>query len=71
MQDFEPLGFAASLVEEWFGVKNLIRITIMAKVMYYAKEKTMVSTNRPKVLAFASNIVERELTVSMPYWFLP
>jgi len=29
----------------------------MAKVKYYAKEKTMVSTNRPKVLAFASDIV--------------
>jgi len=40
-----------------FGVKNLIRITIMAKVKYYAKEKTMVSTNRPKVLAFASTEV--------------
>ena len=34
-----PLGFAASLVEEWFGVKNLIRITIMAKVKYFTKEK--------------------------------
>lgn len=33
----------------------------MAKVKYYAKEKTMVSTNRPKVFAFASDIVEREL----------
>jgi len=43
----------------------------MAKVKYYAKEKTMVSTNRPKVLAFASDIVERELTVSMPCRFLP
>lgn len=36
----------------------------MAKVKYYAKEKTMVSTNRPKVLAFASDIVERGLTVT-------
>jgi len=43
----------------------------MAKVKYYAKEKTMVSTNRPKVLAFVSDIVERELTVSMPCRFLP
>lgn len=41
----------------------------MAKVKYYAKEKTMVSTNRPKLLAFASDIVERELTVSMPCRF--
>lgn len=54
---------------QWFGVKNLIRITIMAKVKYYAKEKTMVSTNRPRVLAFASDIVKRELTVSMPCRF--
>ena len=43
----------------------------MAKVKYYAKEKTMVSTNRPKVLAFASDIVDREHTVSMPCRFLP
>ncbi len=28
----------------------------MAKVKYYAKEKTMVSTNRPKVLTFASRL---------------
>lgn len=41
----------------------------MAKVKYYTKEKTMESTNRPKVLAFASDIVERELTVSMPCRF--
>ena len=34
----------------------------MAKVKYYAKENT-------KVLAFASDIVERELTVSMPCRF--
>ena len=43
---------------------ELNTITTMAKVKYYAKEKTMVSTNRPKVLAFASDIVEREPTVS-------
>lgn len=36
----------------------------MAKVKYYTKENT-------KVLAFASDIVERELTVSMPCRFLP
>ena len=34
----------------------------MAKVKYYAKEDT-------KVLAFASDIVERELKVSMPCRF--
>ena len=30
---------------QWFGVKNLIRITIMAKVKYYAKENTKVGTH--------------------------
>ena len=46
--------------------KELNTCTTMAKVKYYAKEKTMVSTNRPKVLAFASDIVNRGLTDSMP-----